>query len=57
VVIVPGAPTGATEEYNGSAWTAGGSLATARLGLAGCGTTNSSFSFGGTTAYSSNRRI
>jgi hypothetical protein len=38
--------TGATEEYDGSTWTASpGSLNTARNQLAGCGTTNSSFSF------------
>jgi hypothetical protein len=39
--------TGATEEYDGSTWTAGGSLNTARGGLAGAGTTNSCLAFGG----------
>jgi hypothetical protein len=37
--------TGATEEYDGSSWTAGGTLNVVRFGLAGCGITNSCFSF------------
>jgi hypothetical protein len=32
------AVTGATEEYDGSSWTAGGSLNTARYALGGAGT-------------------
>jgi hypothetical protein len=48
VVIVQVLPTGATEEYNGSAWTAGGSLATARLGLAGCGIQTAALAVGAT---------
>jgi hypothetical protein len=28
----------ATEEYDGSTWTGGGNLGTARYGLSGCGT-------------------
>jgi hypothetical protein len=45
-VVLPhqDAPTGATEEYNGSTWTAGGSLNTARRQLAGV-VSNCSFSF------------
>jgi hypothetical protein len=35
----------ATEEYDGSAWTAGGNMNTARQDLGGCGTTNSRFRF------------
>ena len=36
-----------TEEYNGSTWTAGGNLATARKYLAGCGTQTAGLGFGG----------
>jgi hypothetical protein len=32
-----GAVTAATEEYDGTSWTAGGNLGTARLSLAGAG--------------------
>jgi hypothetical protein len=38
-----------TEEYDGSAWTAGGNLGTARYFLAGCRNANSRISFGGET--------
>ena len=38
-----------TEEYNGSAWTGGGNLATARTSLAGAGTQTSGLAFGGYT--------
>jgi len=38
-----------TEEYNGSAWTAGGNLNTARKGLGGAGTQTLSVGFGGET--------
>jgi hypothetical protein len=37
----------ATEEYDGSAWTAGGNLGTARLILAGAGTQTAALAFGG----------
>jgi hypothetical protein len=36
-----------TEEYNGSSWTAGGALSTARYSLAGAGTQNAGLAFGG----------
>jgi hypothetical protein len=39
--------TNSTEEYNGSAWTAGGNLNTARRSLAGCGTQTAALAFGG----------
>jgi hypothetical protein len=39
--------TGATEEYDGTSWTAGGSLNTARIYLAGCGTQTAALAFGG----------
>jgi hypothetical protein len=51
----------ATEEYDGSTWTAGGNLATARNYLAGCGTQTAGLAFGGITPPGcsnwSNRRI
>ena len=37
-------------EYNGTSWSAGGSLQTAVLGSSGCGTQTAALSFGGTTA-------
>jgi hypothetical protein len=48
-----------TEEYNGTAWTAGGNLGTARGYFGGCGIQTSALAFGGyTTDYTnSNRRI
>jgi hypothetical protein len=55
--------TAATEEYNGSAWTAGGSLNTSRRNLAGAGTQTAGLAFGGVDTPSSyrfcysNRRI
>jgi hypothetical protein len=36
-----------TEEYDGSAWTAGGSLNTAREGVTGAGTQTAGLAFGG----------
>jgi hypothetical protein len=39
------ANTGATEEYDGTSWTAGGNLNTARMQLARSRNSNSSFSF------------
>jgi hypothetical protein len=39
----------ATEEYNGSSWTAGGNLNTARYWLSGCGTQTAGLGFGGYT--------
>jgi hypothetical protein len=37
--------TAATEEYDGTSWTAGGSMGTARFSLAGCRNTNCWFRF------------
>ena len=37
-------------EYNGTSWSAGGSLQTAVLGSSGCGTQSAALSFGGTTS-------
>ena len=39
--------TNATEEYDGSSWTAGGNLGTARRYLAGCGIQTAGLAFGG----------
>ena len=39
--------TGATEEFNGSGWTTGGSLNQARQGLGGAGTQTAGLGFGG----------
>jgi hypothetical protein len=36
-----------TEEYNGTSWSAGGALITARYGLAGAGTQNDGLVMGG----------
>jgi hypothetical protein len=41
--------TGATEEYDGTTWTAGGSLNTARNDLGGAGTQTAALAFGGNT--------
>jgi hypothetical protein len=38
-----------TEEYDGSTWTAGGTLNTARRSLGGCGTQTAALGFGGDT--------
>ena len=40
--------TGATEEYNGTSWVAGGSLNTGRHSLAGAGIQTAALAFGGT---------
>jgi hypothetical protein len=40
--------TGATEEYDGTSWTAGGNLNTARIDLAGAGIQTAALAFGGT---------
>jgi hypothetical protein len=49
-VVYFGPITGATEEYNGSTWTASpGSLNTARVALAGAGTQTAALGFGGYT--------
>jgi hypothetical protein len=37
----------ATEEYDGSAWTAGGNMGTARRNLGGCGIQTAGLGFGG----------
>jgi hypothetical protein len=37
----------ATEEYNGSTWTGGGNMGTARYGLGGAGTQTAALAFGG----------
>ena len=42
--------TGATEEYNGSSWTTGGSLNTARRNMGGCGTQTASLASAGNTS-------
>jgi hypothetical protein len=42
-----------TEEYDGSAWSSGGNLATARGYLAGAGAQLAAFSAGGTTGTNS----
>jgi hypothetical protein len=48
--ISSGTPTtNATEEYDGSAWTAGGNLGTARRALGGAGIQTAGLAFGGTT--------
>jgi hypothetical protein len=47
----------ATEEYDGSSWTAGGNLNTARTSLAGCGTQTAGLVFGGKNHNSCNRII
>jgi hypothetical protein len=50
--------TAATEEYDGSAWTGGGNLSTARRYLAGCGLQTAGLGFGGySTANTINRRV
>jgi hypothetical protein len=41
------ANTGATEEYDGTSWTAGGNLNTARMQLASIGTQSTALAFGG----------
>jgi hypothetical protein len=48
-VVILQQPTGATEEYDGSAWTAGGSLNTARNAVAGAGIQTAALAFGGYT--------
>ena len=40
-----------TEEYDGTAWTAGGTMATPRRDLAGAGTQTAGLAFGGMTSY------
>jgi hypothetical protein len=45
-----GPASNATEEYDGSTWTAGGNLNTARERLAGAGTQSAGLGFGGQTA-------
>jgi hypothetical protein len=52
--------TGATEEYDGTSWTTGNSMNTARWLLAGAGIQTAALAFGGLLPpdpYSSNRRI
>ena len=44
--LVPPSTT-ATEEYNGSSWTAGGALTTARRDFAGAGTQTAGLAFSG----------
>ena len=45
-----GSNINATEEYDGSSWTAGGNIGTARRGLAGCGLQTAGLAFGGYTS-------
>jgi hypothetical protein len=40
----------ATEHYDGSAWTAGGNMGTAKYGVAGAGTLSAGLAFGGVDA-------
>ncbi|MGA1374451.1 MAG: hypothetical protein ACO3YQ_06555, partial [Flavobacteriales bacterium] len=50
------AATGATEEYNGTSWSGGGTMSTARYRLASGGTQTATTAFGGvnvTTTYNS----
>jgi hypothetical protein len=42
-----------TEEYDGTSWTVGGALGTARYSLSGCGTQTSALAFGGYTGTAS----
>ena len=42
-----GGDVSCTEEYNGTSWSAGGALSTARYALAGAGTQNAGLAFGG----------
>jgi hypothetical protein len=49
--------TNATEEYDGSAWTAGGNLGTARYVMAGAGTQTAALGLVVIQDYSSHRRI
>jgi hypothetical protein len=44
-----GSRSTATEEYDGTSFTTGGSLSAATSNLAGCGTQTSSLAFGGST--------
>jgi hypothetical protein len=48
-----------TEEYDGTSWTTGNSMNTARRYLAGAGTQTAALGFGGygTPVFNSNRRI
>jgi hypothetical protein len=47
-VVTTPAPTGATEEYNGSTWTSNPTgLNTARYLIAGAGTQTAALAFGG----------
>jgi hypothetical protein len=45
----PGANTAATEEYDGSTWTAGGNLVSSIYALSGCGLQTAALAFGGNT--------
>ena len=48
----------ATEEFNGTSWSAGGALITARVCLSGAGASNiSALAFGGNTASSVATRV
>jgi hypothetical protein len=38
-----------TESYNGTTWTVGGALGTARINLAGAGTNTAALAFGGSS--------
>ena len=45
----PNSPKGQTEEYNGTSWSSGGNLATARSYLAGAGIQSAGLCMGGNT--------
>jgi len=48
-----GSDSAVTEEYNGTSWSSGGNLATARQGLAGAGTQSAGLCMGGYTGSNS----
>jgi hypothetical protein len=45
----PNVNVGSTEEYDGSTWSPGGNMGTARYNLAGCGIQTAALAFGGRT--------
>ena len=47
-----GANSNVTQEYDGTSWSSGGNLATARWGLYGAGTQSAGLCMGGNTAVS-----
>jgi hypothetical protein len=47
LVVIGPAPTAATEEYDGSSWTAGGTFRNSKRLLAGAGIQTAALAFGG----------